>query len=357
MPIDAGGQRLLRTGQLAQWLADRGHEVVFFTGTMDHYARRVRSTESTIYDVGPGYRIVTLAGRCYARSVSIDRFMNHVDVARSFRAMAPSLAEPDVVLSSYPTEELCRALLDYCEPRRIPVAIDVRDFWPDIFAELVPAPLRLVAPLVFWPLERRACATLARASALSGMTEAALRWAQAKAGRPPVATDFWFPFSYSRLDNSGWQPHDGDLRLSFFGTFSHRSNLDVVIDALSILRGRGVRATLNMCGSGEAEEVLRARAKDNPDVKFHGWLAAKELASLMRQSDLGVLPYDRPDFHKSIPNKFVEYIAGGLGVVSCTDGEVRRMIEDTRCPGQCKAGSYHQALQRLRHPRARRRSS
>lgn len=330
LPVDAGGQRLLRTGQFAEWLSARGHEVVFFTGTMDHYARRLRSEVTTVYDVAPNYRIVALAGRVYKRSVSLARFRNHADVARSFVTASAGLEPPDVVLCSYPTEELCRAILDYCEPRNIPVAIDIRDFWPDIFSEMLPGPLKLMAPIVFAPIEGAVRKTLARATALSGMTASALRWAQSKARRVPNDNDFWFPFSYPSQKEVTPVPHQG-VRLVFLGTLSHRSNIETIIDAMKLLEQRGVDATLDICGTGQAETSLAARAEGLRSVRFHGWIAASELADIMARSDLGVLPYIQPDFHMSLPNKFVEYLAGGLGVLSCTEGEVRQMVTNRDC--------------------------
>lgn len=330
LPVDAGGQRLLRTGQFAQWLADRGHEVVFFTGTMDHYARRLRSEATEVYEIAPNYRIVALAGRLYTRSVSLSRFRNHADVARSFTLAAPGMPPPDVVLSSYPTAELCRAILDYCEPRKIPVAIDIRDFWPDIFAELLPGPFKRLAPLIFAPMERAVRRTLARATALSGMTRSALGWAQAKARRSPNDKDFWFPFSYPSQRDITPVPHQG-VRLAFLGTLSHRSNIETIIDAMRLLENRGVEASLDICGTGQAEASLVARARGLSSVRFHGWVAASGIADIMARSDLGVLPYIQPDFHMSLPNKFVEYLAGGLGVLSCTEGEVRQMIASRDC--------------------------
>ncbi|MEM5471135.1 glycosyltransferase [Hoeflea sp. AS60] len=320
----------MRTGQFAQWLADRGHEVVFFTGTMDHYARRLRSEDTVIYDVAPNYRIVALAGRLYKRSISLARFRNHADVAKSFISAADGMQPPDVVLASYPTEELCRAILNYCEPRGVPVVIDTRDFWPDIFSEMLPGPLRMLAPLVFSPIERAASKTLSRATALSGMTVSALRWAQSKARRSQNEADFWFPFSYPSQRDVTSVPHSG-VRLIFLGTLSHRSNIETVIDAMKVLEDRGVDATFDICGTGQAEASLAARAEGLNSVKFHGWITASELADIMARSDLGVLPYVRPDFHMSLPNKFVEYLAGGLGVLSCTEGEVRQMIGNRDC--------------------------
>ncbi|MBO6719043.1 MAG: glycosyltransferase [Rhizobiaceae bacterium] len=337
LPVDDGSPRLLRSGQFAHWLAGHGHDVVFWTGTMDHYQRRLRSDTTTTYEVNPNYKIVALAGRHYDRTISYSRFRNHGDIARSFKAIAGDHEAPDVILASYPIEELCRELLNFAEPRGIPVVIDIRDFWPDIFSEMLPAPLRPLAPLAFYPLERAARRTLRRATAISGMTETAMGWGVAKAGREPHEADFWFPFSYRRsnvVHQTAAVEHDpaaDGLRLCFLGSLSQRSNIEVLIDAFRLLNEHGVKARLSICGAGDAEAGLKARAADLPNVELLGWVGAAELHAVMRESDFGALPYDRADFHKSIPNKCVEYFAGGLPVLTCTEGEVRSLVENRNC--------------------------
>lgn len=330
LPIDEGPTRLLRTGQFAQWAADRGHEVVFFTNTMDHYKRRLRADRTTVYEISSNYKIIALEGRHYRGSMTIARFMNHVDVAASFRAISADLSPPDIVLSSYPIEELSRALLDYCEPRGIPVVLDTRDFWPDIFSEMLPRALRWAGRIVFFPLEYRARQTFRRAAAVSGITRSAMEWGQKMADRLPRDTDFWFPFSYVRPEPRPPVAHEG-LRLCFLGTLTPRNGLEIVIDTMRILAKRGLDCRLDVCGTGEAQDLLRARAEGLANVHFHGWLNASQLLEVLSESDFGVLPYNRPDFFKAVPNKFAEYLAAGIPVFSCTDGEVRSLICEYQC--------------------------
>lgn len=329
LPNDPGNPRLLRSGQFADWLAARGHEVVFLTNTMDHFARKLRSNSTITYQIAKNYRIIALQGRHYRRSISYARFRNAADSARAFPTAVQHLERPDVILASYPTEELCRAILDYAEPLGIPVVIDTRDFWPDIFEELLPRFARPLAPVLFCRLRGAARQTLRRATGLSGMTQSAMEWAQNLAGRDPRATDFFFPFSYRKRLDIVLRPHLG-FRFCFLGTVSPRSNLDMVIEAVHRVRGEGLDITLDICGTGEALEALKAQNGSNSAVRFHGWVGADALAEIMAQSDMGILPYTRSDFHKSIPNKCVEYLASGLPVLSCTEGEVQRLLQDTQ---------------------------
>src|SRR5690606_35607223 len=101
LPTDGNNTRLLRSGQLAEWLTNAGHEVVFWTGTYDHSGKRLRADETQLLAVRDNYTIVMLAGRHYRSTTSFARFMNHVDVARSFRAIVGDFPRPDIVLSSW----------------------------------------------------------------------------------------------------------------------------------------------------------------------------------------------------------------------------------------------------------------
>src|SRR5262249_9663248 len=149
-----------------------------------------------------------------------------------------------------PIEELCRSLLDYAEPRDIPIILDARDFWPDIFEELLPGPTRILGKLLLAPMERSARETLARATGLSGMTESALEWALRKADRGRRDADLWFPFSYAETaEDEQAAASDGfpadfvameGAKACFLGTLSTRSNLEVVVDAFRLLAQQGV---------------------------------------------------------------------------------------------------------------------
>jgi len=329
LPIDGEGARLLRTGQFAQWLCDQGHDVTFFSNTMDHYARKLRTKQGQTYEIAANYRIITLAGRAYRRSVSFARFRHHADVADSFRKLAPSLQQPDVIISSYPIEELCRAILDYAEPLKIPVVIDTRDLWPDIFEEVLPKPFRSFAKIAFHPLLRRARMTYSRATALSGITHSTLQWGLEKAGRARFEKDFWFPFSYPTTASSIPAEHHG-VRLCFLGAISHRSNLEMFIDAWRIVERESKEHFLEICGKGEAEAELQSRAVGLNNVVFRGWLDQAQMAEVMQNSDFGLLPYNRKDFHTSLPNKYAEYLSAGLPIFSCTEGEVRQHLTKSR---------------------------
>lgn len=347
LPEDGDNVRLLRTGQFAQWLADRGHEVTFWTGTMDHYGRKLRHAETHVSQLQANYRIIQLGGRLYKKSVSLSRFMNHVDVAKEFDRMAPELERPDIILASFPTVELCESIGRYCADNAVPFVIDVRDFWPDIFVEILPKPLRWLGPLVFSGFERRTANILAQADGVSGITQSALDWALRKAGRKQHALDFWHSFTYPAAVQANLQAEHTDtdealvsgsetIKFCFFGTHSHRVNLEMFVRSFLEIERLGIPASLILCGRGAVTDDLIKLAAGSQAVKFPGWLNGEQIRSVLSNSDIGLLPYDLPDFHMSIPNKVAEYFSGGLPILSCTDGEVRGLIEREGCGFWCQ---------------------
>ena len=82
-------------------------------------------------EVESGLEIQFLHGRMYTKNVSVARLLNHLEIARQFRRLSTREGTPDVILSSYPTIELCDEAVQYGTRHNVPVLLDIRDLWPD----------------------------------------------------------------------------------------------------------------------------------------------------------------------------------------------------------------------------------
>ena len=181
--------------------------------------------------------------------------------------------------------------------------------------------------------ERDARNTLGTATALSGHTESALQWGLQKAGR--ARRESWTFISVYLSGQACGPEHIGrrENQNCFAGTLSRRSDLGPWLRAIGKLPN-AVQQNLifEICGAGEALEDLQNAAKGSgAQVIFHGWVDAKGLRDVMERCDFGLLPYTRRDFHLSLPNKFAEYLAFGLPILSCTEGEIHNFIKTHQC--------------------------
>ena len=106
--------------------------------------------------------------------------------------------------------------------------------------------------------------------------------------------------------------------MRFLGTLTTRfaDRFLEVIEAVRLMsEGQRRRVKIVLAGTGESVKDLREKARDLPEIRFPGWIDAPRIARLMEMSVAGLLPYpNTPDFLDSLPNKFTEYLAGGLPI-------------------------------------------
>ncbi len=345
MPGDGGQGRAWRTGMLAEQLVAAGHDVVWWSSAFDHFSRRLRSPVDTRIAQGPGLSVYYLDGMAYRRNVSLARLRNHYQVARAFARLAPSEPPPAVILSSLPTLELCDAAVKFGTRRGIPVALDVRDLWPDVFFDLVPGAVRPIARhLAPWMTAQLRRSTTG-AAAILGVTDAFVDWGAGAARRPRTINDRAFPMGYSERvppdhelqraaefwDDNGIPATGSRPVVCFFGTFGWMFDFETVLKAAAMLNhGTGVRLVL--CGGGERLEQLRQAAAGLDNVLFPGFVGPAEIWTLMRRSVAGLAPYRAfRNFDDNLPNKPIEYLSAGLPVVASQVRVLTSLIDEHAC--------------------------
>jgi glycosyltransferase involved in cell wall biosynthesis len=242
-----------------------------------------------------------------------------------------------------PTIELADESVEYGLRNNVPVVVDLRDMWPDIFVDRSPDFLKpVVKALLFRSYERmhNACS---KATSLFGITEPFLEWGLGYAGRARGSKDAVFPLAnvlspfdreLSEDADSFWKQQglaldDSEFVISYVGAFRPQIELGNVIEAVSRLKGR---YKLVLAGTGDELELLRQKAKGNPNVIFPGWIDGEQICSLLRASKVGLAPYrSTMDFMASIPNKPIEYFSGGLPVLSSLKGVLEKTLAKYEC--------------------------
>ena len=347
LPLEGdAGFRMYRMGHLAAQLVERGHEVTWWASTFDHQEKRHRFQQDTIVPLSASYRIRLLHSRGYARNVSIGRVLDHREVARKFRTQAMRSQRPDVILCSLPAPILCREAVRYGRARGVPVVIDVRDLWPDVFYNLVPLWARRLAQLALWPMRLSVLHSCALASAITGPTEAYVQWGVRHAGRAKTDMDAVFPFGYSsktppddavRAARKFWQAlglHGGgeDFVACFFGRIGYQFDLETVIQAARKLREVSTQFKFVLCGTGDRLDRFKGLAAGLDNVLFPGWMDQVHIWTLMRMSSVGLAPYrNSENFRMNVPNKPIEYFSAGLPVISSLGGLLMGILDRHGC--------------------------
>jgi glycosyltransferase involved in cell wall biosynthesis len=359
LPTDPGTPRLLRAGLLASQMAARGLDVTWWTSNFDHTQKCTRAENIVQTKQSLRYPLRLLKGDPYNSNVSLARIRNHRQVAADFARSAPKESPPDIIFAAYPTIELCEAALNYAQPLNIPVVVDIRDQWPDIFMNLAPVWSKSLTSLLLTPMMRASARVCTGATAITGITEAFVDWGTARSGRQRHAWDQAYPLAYHiqlpdqrALDSArvSWDTLglSADLPMvCFFGTLGRQFDIPNLIAAARLISDTPLHMVI--CGTGDRLEAYRQMAEDLPHVHFPGWVDAAAINALMERSLAGLAPYhNEKSFTMSLPNKVIEYLAGGLPVVSTLGGELEKLLQTYNCGVTTPANDPHSLANALR---------
>jgi glycosyltransferase involved in cell wall biosynthesis len=340
LPTDGSGDRLLRSGMLAQRLARHGHEVTWWASTFDHNGKRLRFDAPTTIEASPHLTLKLLHAKPYRTNVSARRVLHHLALAKEFGAELDRVERPDFIWCSLPLTELCDRATAYAKRHSIPIVLDVRDLWPDAIGGVLPPLWRAAASPWLGYMSAQANRALARASAVVGVSDAYLRWGLERGRRRQGAFDRVLPLGYAKARVSADEIEqakaglaakgvDFDRRIFWFvGLCGRTYDLATVIDAIRLVP-RELRAGIQFVFSGEGElrEQWQRKAEGLDEVVFTGWVNGAEIACIGQHAYCGLQAY-AAGAPQGLANKLFEYMSFGLPILSSLSGENQAILDE-----------------------------
>lgn len=362
LPIDPGPPRLLRHAILGGLLAERGHDVTFWSSSFNHQQKVQRCSQSTVVSDVDGYRVVLLASPPYRSNVSLARIQSHRRTASEFRRLAVREPPPDVLLAGYPTIELAHAGVAYASERGVPSVVDCRDLWPEIIEEQSPGIIRVLGSPVLAHWRRMRRELMQATQSVVGITDEFVEWGVAGAGRPRGTLDVAFPLAiprtgYSRaeMEEAGryWTRLLGAKSNQIWGVYAgslgRRTDLMTVVKSLRMVDPASTaRLRVIVCGRGDLENEIRKASGSNGPLVFAGKRSGAEVRWLLDHGNFGILPYhSTPDYAISYPNKVGEYLAHGLPVLTGLEGVTAALLREHALGVHYVAGDQRSCAQAL----------
>lgn len=341
--IDGENIRKWRSYNLTEKLLEKGHDVVRWTSTFDHSQKTHRFAKNTEIKISEKYIVRLVHGCGYTKNISFKRLRDHRQIAEQFMAWTKKVQKPDLILCSFPTIELSEKATKYGIENNIPVILDVRDLWPDIFIEFCPKYIHGIAKLLLYPLFFKTKKAFKNATSLVGITKGIVAWGWQKKNINKSEGNFkvfplgYKPFIYENQDVNIenfakvlGKPFDTQLTyVCFIGTMGKMVNFEIINDLETLITINNLKIHLLMCGDGEMLKLIPDSLRKSPNITFTGWIGAKEISNVLNFSKIGFLPYfQREDFLLSIPNKVAEYMSAGLPIISTLGGEVAKLLKE-----------------------------
>lgn len=332
------GSAGIRSYQMARRLVARGHSVTMVCGSYDQGRTGLTGTfaRGERRGVVDGITVVEL-------ELSYSNKLGFVARARQFlryalRSARLAWTEPaDIVFAtSTPLTAAIPGIVARLRGR--PFVFEVRDLWPELPKAMgvIRNPVAIaMLRLLEWTGYRSATRLIGLAP---GIVEGIRHGG---AGRKPVAmipngcdTDL-FDADQRAGDRVPAAP-DHPLVAIFTGTHGTANGLDAVLDAARVLQQRGEhRIRLLLIGDGKQKPALmeRAAAERLDIVEFRAPVNKAALARIMQEADVGlqILANVPAFYYGTSPNKFFDYIAAGLPILTNYPGWIADLVGEREC--------------------------
>jgi glycosyltransferase involved in cell wall biosynthesis len=332
------GAGAIRSYAMARKLIERGHQVTMVCGSLTGGNTGLNGPYESGMRRGwvDDIDVVELDLAYSNHDGFVQRSLTFLKFA--WRSLALALREPyDLVFAT--TTPLTAGIPGIAGRwlRGKPFVFEVRDLWPEL-----PSAMGVIRnPLVLWAMGILEWSSYRSAHALVGLSPGIVEGITRR-GVPhdrvalvPNGCDL----ALFDQNTEPWRPEGvapTDLMAVFAGTHGIANGLNAVLDAAAELkrRGRG-DIKLVLIGNGKLKPDLQDRAvrEGLSNVLFHDPVNKTRLAGLMAATDLGlqVLANVPAFYFGTSPNKFFDYIAAGLPVLSNYPGWLSEMIRSNDC--------------------------
>lgn len=342
LPCDRSELRPMRSINLSDALVERGHDVVLWSAAYSHQEKMHRSTSYERIRVNDRLEVRLIPSMGYRRNVGLERLMDHAQLAFRLKQEIKKEQElPDVAFVGYPPIETAAVMTAFLKQKGVPVMLDVKDQWPDIFLEPFPnwiKPLVRIALFPYYSLGKRA---MRDSTALSSMADGFLNWSREFSNRSESHYDGVFPLSPGRnfvtdeeirVAGEWWDSvgvrDDGSKRFVFVGSLSPAFDFLPVKQAAEKCLFKGLGHQFVICGNGALNNEIRKLMSGLGNVVIPGWINKAKIKILAQRSTACLAPYINTDnFKYNIPNKILDSFSFGLPLITSLEGEVELLAE------------------------------
>ena len=333
LPIDSK-EKKQRTALLADTLWKKGHNILWWTSAFNHFKKEWLFKKDTMFEISEGYKIFALKGSGYKKNISLSRFIDHRIIAWKFKKFASRIPKPDIIVVSMPPHDLAYEAAVFAKKNDIPVLVDIRDPWPDIFLNHIPKIFHVLARVILYKDFQMIKKTMQMVDGLIAVTNTFLEWGLRYARRQRNSYDKLYYLGYKRPHISDiskaeekFLPILGNLKdkfiVFFVGTIAFYHNPSILLKVAKRLNNNDIHFVI--AGDGELLSELKEASRNLQGVTLTGWLNQNEIEFWLGKANIGICPTTNEI--DLFPNKVFTYLSAGLPIISAFQGDLKEIIE------------------------------
>lgn len=174
-------------------------------------------------------------------------------------------------------------------------------------------------------------------------------------GIPENKIEYLPQYALSDFDNLPEQPPKSTTDFVFAGNVGTAQNLGVVLRAAKIVQSKnitdnGKKIIFNIVGDGQDLENLKSYCKkhDIQNVVFHGRKPTEEMPKYYALADAMIVTMlPDPLVSLTLPAKVQSYMSAGKPIIASADGEIPRVVEESKCGFCAKANDENKLVEAI----------
>ncbi|MDW0110673.1 glycosyltransferase family 4 protein [Sporosarcina aquimarina] len=316
---------------LAEKLSDANTKVELVTTDFSHRTKKSRQLTKEELIAIP-YTFTMISEPPYEKNVSLNRFYSHYIFGRNLKNYLQHRKRPDVIYCSVPSLDAAKVAAEYARANHVKFIIDVQDLWPEAFEMIFDK--GLLSKAIYYPMKKKADFIYAAADAIIGVSDTYSSRALRVNEKCDTAHIVFLGTDLEHFDKLAQEfkvlsKPDEELWVAYIGTLGHSYDIKVVIDALKLLKDRGISGIrFIVMGDGPLKETFETYAEEKGvETDFRGRLDYGQMVGILNECDIAVNPITR-GAAQSIINKHSDYAAAGLPVLNTQESmEYRYLVE------------------------------
>ncbi len=343
-PLNCDGDQLrpMRAINLSKALVSKGHKVEIISTRFFHQEKRFRENiknknNSQIIETlidSPGYKF----------NISIRRLFDHHIL--SFNLLINLFKredKPDILFVGFPPIEWSLIAIIYSYLKSIPIVIDIKDLWPDIFwdKEEINILKKEFIKFLFFPYRFYSIFIASLADYITGPTELIANYLKENYQNKILTRVFKNkdPKTFSspivppkederiKLDVLKTDPKKC-LNILFVGSLMSVYDFETIKKSIEILNKKKIKIKFFIAGGGGSENYIKNIFNNIRNVFFLGWINRKKAIEISSICHLALAPYKNiKNYELNLVNKYIDYMSLGLPVLSPLRGFTYELVK------------------------------
>ena len=263
----------------------------------------------------------------YPTNVCVKRFYSHYVWGKEVGKYLAKRKKPDVIYCAIPSLTAPYEAAKYCEKNGIKFIVDIQDLWPEAFQMVFNIPV--LSDVIFAPFKYRANQIYSMADEVCAVSRTYVNRALSVNKKTSEGKTVFLGTNLNTFDeyvkNNQIEKPGNETWLGYCGTLGASYDLTSVLDALVIIRNKGiVPPKFIVMGNGPRKEEFENYAKAKGiNAVFMGRLPYDQMCGILSTCDIAVNPITH-GAAQSIINKHGDYAASGLPVLNTQECEEYR---------------------------------